>query len=118
MLLDIAPKTCRKHVTENRKGVKQLIIQCQNTIYGVMVSSPLCCKKFTSSTVEHGFMINLHDPCIANKTVDGKQMTILCHVDDCKLSHINLKANDKMTEWLQDNCESIFKDGSGKMKVN
>jgi hypothetical protein len=45
-------------------------------------------------------------------------MTILYHVDDCKLSHINPNANDEMIESLQKNYESIFQDGSGKMKVS
>ena len=100
ILLDIAPETCKKCITENKKGDKQLIVQCQNAIYGAMMSSLLHHKKFTGSTVEHGFVINPCDPCIANKTVDGKQMTILCHVDNCKLSHVDPKANNEMIEWL------------------
>ena len=118
-LLEIAPETCKEHVTKDKKkNTKQLIVQCQNAICGVMMSSPLCCKKFMGSIMEHRFEVNPCDPCIANKTVDGKQMTILCHVDDCKLSHIDLKASDKMIEWLQDNHESIFEDGTGEMKMN
>jgi hypothetical protein len=100
VLLDIAPETCRKHVTKDKKGVKQLIIQCQNAICGVMMSSLLCHKKFMGSIAEHGFEVNPCDPCIANKTVSSNQMTILCHVDDCKLSHIDPKAIDEMIEWL------------------
>jgi len=49
--------------------------------------------------------------------VDGKQQTILYHVDDCKLSHVDPKVNDKMIDWLRNNYESIFEDGSGQMKV-
>ena len=52
-LLDIAPKTCRKHITENKKGDKQLIVQCQNAIHGAMISSLPCCKKFTGSIAKH-----------------------------------------------------------------
>ena len=118
MLLDIAPETHKKHVTENKKGDKQLIVQCQNTIYGAMMSSLLCHKKFTGSIVEHRFVINPHDPCVTNKTVDGKQMTILCHVDDCKLSHVDPKAINEMIEWLRAKYESIFEDGTSEMKVS
>ena len=50
--------------------------------------------------------------------VDGEQMTILYHVDDCKLSHASSEANDKMITWLRENYESIFEDGSGKMSVS
>ena len=36
-----------------------------------------------------GFVINPYDWCIANKTVNGKQCTIIWHVDDLKISHAN-----------------------------
>ena len=34
-----------------------------------------------------GFVINPYDPCVANKMVNGHQMTICWHVDDLKVSH-------------------------------
>ena len=34
-----------------------------------------------------GFEMNPYDPFIANKMVKGKQMTIIWHVDDLKISH-------------------------------
>ena len=45
-------------------------------------------------------------------------MTICFHVDDCKLSHCNSKTIDEMIEWLRQEYESIFEDGSGKMTVS
>jgi hypothetical protein len=45
-------------------------------------------------------------------------MTILFHVDDCKLSHLKTKTMDRMIEWLRQEYESIFEDGSGKMTVS
>jgi hypothetical protein len=35
-----------------------------------------------------GFIINSYGPCIANKMIEGKQCTILWHVDDLKISHV------------------------------
>ena len=35
------------------------------------------------------FKINLYDPCMANKMMNGKQMTIVWHADDLKVSHKN-----------------------------
>ena len=32
-------------------------------------------------------MINDYDPCVANKMVDGAQITICWHVDDLKISY-------------------------------
>jgi hypothetical protein len=50
--------------------------------------------------------------------IEGKQMMICFHVDDCKLSHYNSKVNDSMIEWLRQEYESIFEDGSSKMTVS
>ena len=41
--------------------------------------------------IEWGFEINLYDWCVANKTVNGKQCTILWHVGDLKISHVDLE---------------------------
>ena len=34
-----------------------------------------------------GFVLNPYDLCVANKVVDGKQITVCWHVDDLKVSH-------------------------------
>lgn len=39
MLLKIAPGCYDAHVTVDKKGVKQLIVECQNAIYGTMVQA-------------------------------------------------------------------------------
>ncbi len=36
-----------------------------------------------------GFEINPYDPCVANKTVNGTQMTVRWHADDLMISHTN-----------------------------
>ena len=43
---------------------------------------------------------------------------ICFHVNDCKLSHHESKVNDRIIEWLHQEYESIFEDGSGKMTVS
>ena len=50
--------------------------------------------------------------------INGKQMTICFHVNDCKLSHVSPKAINKTIKWLRRDYESIFGDGSGKMMVH
>jgi hypothetical protein len=118
MLLEIAPDVYRDFVMTDKKGIKQLIVQCQNAIYGTMVASLLYYRKFCKSLTEIGFEFNPYDPCVANKMIDGYQMTITFYVDDCKLSHKKLKTMDTMIEWLSQEYESIFEDGSGKMAVS
>jgi hypothetical protein len=83
-----------------------------------MVASLLYYHKFTKSLMSVGFKINPYNPCIANKNVNGTQMTICSHVDDCKLSHHSSRANDNMIDWLWQQYESIFEDGSGQMTVS
>jgi len=36
-----------------------------------------------------GFELNPYDLCVANKTINDKQCTIVWHVDDNKISHVN-----------------------------
>jgi hypothetical protein len=83
-----------------------------------MVASLLYYRKFCKSLTEKGFEFNPYDPCVANKIIKGKQMTICFHVDDCKLSHKHSKEMDKMIQWLKEEYESIFEDSSGKMAVS
>ncbi len=37
---------------------------------------------------------------IANKIVNGKQITICFHIDDCKISHKSTKVVDELIDWL------------------
>ena len=46
-------------------------------------------------------MINPYDRRTANRMVDGKQQTILWHVDDCKISG-SKKTNDEFIEVIRD----------------
>ena len=118
ILVEIAPDVYKPYVTTDKKGTKQLVVQCQNAIYGTMTASLLYYRKFCKSLTDIGFEFNPYDPCVANKMISGKQMTICFHVDDCKLSHKDPKENDKMIHWLKQEYESIFEDGSGKMSVS
>ena len=118
ILVEIAPDFYKSHVTTEKMGVKQFLVQCQNALYGTMVASLLYYRKFTKSLTEFGFKINPYDPCVSNKMIDGKQMTICYHGDECKLSHLRSKVNDQMIKWLRQEYESIFEDVSRKMAVS
>ena len=37
----------------------------------------------------YGFQINPYDPCVANKMINKKQMTVVWHMDDLKVSHVD-----------------------------
>ena len=118
VLLVIAPEVYGKYVHLDKKGGKTLLVRCLNAIYGTMVASLLYYRKFKNSLEGIGFEFNPYDPCVANKMIEGKQMTICFHVDDCKISHVSTKAVDEMIEWLKAGYETIWEDGTGKMKVS
>ena len=39
ILLDISPGGYKPYLTTNRKGIKKLITQCMNAMYGIMLAS-------------------------------------------------------------------------------
>jgi len=118
MLCKIAPEFYQPYVTYDKKRNKQLYVKCLNALYGTMVASLLYYRKFTNSLKSKNFVMNPYDPCVWNKMVNGKQLTIVFHVDDCKLSHVDSKVLDTTIDWLRQDYESVFEDGSGEMKVN
>ncbi len=84
-------------------------MECLKAVYGSMVAALLYYKKFVKSLTKKGFKLNPYDGCVANKTVNRKQITICVHIDDCKISHESTKVVDKSIDWLRDEYESIFK---------
>ena len=48
--------------------------------------------------ISMGFKQNPHDQCVANATIDGSQCTVLWHVDDLKISHVDTKVVDGVIE--------------------
>jgi hypothetical protein len=41
ILVEIAPEAYKSYVSKDKKGNKQLLVQCQNALYGTMVASLL-----------------------------------------------------------------------------
>ncbi len=49
-----------------------------------------------------GFGINPYDPCVANKMVNGTQMTIRWHIDDLMISHLSQDGIMKVVQQIKD----------------
>ena len=67
----------------------------------MLQSGLLYYQKFQKDIEEYGFKVNPYDPCVANKMVNGKQLTITWHVDDLKASHVHENVLDQFVEWLK-----------------
>jgi hypothetical protein len=91
MLVKLDPKLYRKYVRdENGKSV--LYVELLKALYGTLKAALLFWKLLTKKLVSWGFVINPYDWCAANKMIDGKQCTIIWHVDDLKISHVDPEA--------------------------
>jgi hypothetical protein len=64
--IQIAPNVYKSYAMTDKKGMKQLLVQCQNALYGTMLASLLYYCKFTKSLMSVGFQIKPYHPCIAN----------------------------------------------------
>jgi hypothetical protein len=99
ILVNIAPHVYGPYISFNKTGQKVLLVQCLNALYGTMVAALLYYKKFVKSLTEHGFKFSPYDACVANTTVNGKQITICFHVNECKISHELRKVVDTTIYW-------------------
>ena len=69
-------------------------------IYGMMEAALLWYKRFRHELEDVGFKFNLYDPCVANRTRQGSQQTVIFHVDDLKSSHRLPKVKNDFEKWL------------------
>jgi hypothetical protein len=76
ILVEIDPDVYKSYVSKDKKGSKQLLVQCQYALYGKMVASLLYYQKFIKSLTDIDFVINPYDPCVANDMDEGDHMTI------------------------------------------
>ena len=88
-----------KSVMENRR--KFLWVVIKKAMCGVLQSSSLFCEKLRKNSAQEGFTMNPCNPCTATKDVAGKQMTMVQHVDDLKVSHIDSGVVDQFVEWVE-----------------
>ena len=51
-------------------------------------------------TIEWGFKLNEYDQCVANEIINVIKCTLLSHVDDLKLSHVEAKVLEDVIKKL------------------
>ena len=95
------PDMYRKYtVFENGKLV--LYVELLKALYGTLRAALLFWRKLTKKLLDWGFEINPYDWCVANKMINGKQCTILWHVDDLKISHVQGRVVDDVLRMLDE----------------
>lgn len=106
LMIKVAPNIYRKYVTTNSKGKPVLYVQLEKALYGMMKSALLFYRKLVADLISIGFTINPYDPCVANKMIDGHQLTICWHVDDLLLGHVNKQVVSRFLTWLSNRYDT------------
>ena len=73
----------------------------------MLKSALLFYKKLRGDLESAGFKINPYNPCVANKMVNGSQMTNIWHVDDLKILHRDGWEITNIIKWLGKNYGNI-----------
>jgi len=90
-------------------GKKVLYLRLLKALYGCVKLALLWYELFTGTLQKMGFELNPYDPCVANKTINNKQCTIVWYVDDNKISHIDHRVLTQIV--------GVIKQHFGKMMV-
>ena len=88
LIVEMNPKMWKKHLQYER-GRHVIYVKCKKAIYGTINAAILAYRKLVGYLVDWGFEQNFYKPCCWNKMIEGKQFTIVFHVDDCYLLHVN-----------------------------
>ena len=69
LLVQVNPKLYRQYVKTTAKGQPILYVKLAKALYGLLRSALLFYRKLSNELVEHGFVINPYDPCVATKMI-------------------------------------------------
>ena len=92
-------------IDENKKKVFYLSLR--KAMCGCLKAALLWYQLFSDTLRKESFKLNPYEPCIANKMVNGKQLTVVWYVDDLKVSHIDSKAVDKTLTFLESKFDKM-----------
>lgn len=101
LMVQVAPSIYRPFITTNPRGKPVLYVTLQKALYGLLKSALLFYRKLVADLTTEGFTLNPYDPCVANKMVNGTQMTVVWHVDDLIVSHKQSTVVTKFLTWIQ-----------------
>ena len=94
-----------------------LYFKLRKALYWTLQAALLFWKLLGNTLKEWGFKINEYDQCVANKTINGSQCTVVWNVDDLKISHIDKKVVEDIIGLLNEKFgkESLLTTTRGKV---
>eukprot|EP00957_Ditylum_brightwellii_P012382 935464-Ditylum_brightwellii.AAC.1 len=109
-LVCVAPRIYHKCISAGKNNKPILYVKLQKVLYGCLKSALLFYKVIRKDLEKHGFQVNPYNPCIANKDINRLQFTIVLHMDDLKLSHMD--EGEKDQEAIDVAGKEIWEDGN------
>ena len=73
-----------------------MYVRLLRALHGIQRSTLLFYKKLRGDLEKMIFEVNPYDPCVANKMINGSQMTVPWHVDDLKVLHKEIPEATKL----------------------
>ena len=102
MLLHIDNNMYKDYVVMG-KGEKVMYMELLKALCGTLRAARLFWQKLSKQLIEvWGFTPNKYDDCMVNETINGHQMTVVWHVDDLKVSHVDGKEVDKFIMQMEE----------------
>ena len=101
ILCQLDPRLYTPYVV-TEKGQKVLYTEAHKAVYGMVDSAFLFWLDLSDFLKKQGFVMNPYNICCMNKMINGKQYTVVWHVDDIKVSHEDQKVLDEMTKVLEE----------------
>ena len=102
MLLHIDYNKYKDYVVTER-GDKVMYMELLKALYGTLCAACLFWEKLSKQLIDTwGFTPNKYDDCVVNKTINGHQMTVVWHVDNLKVSHVDRKEVDKFIKQMEE----------------
>jgi len=88
------------------KNSTKLIVRLGKALYGLVQSARLWYDTLVRVLVKEGFTANTVDECVWNKTIEGRQVSVVVYVDDLLISSID----DNDLHYVRSIIEKEFKD--------
>jgi len=89
LIVKLEPTLYRRYIWYDREGKPMLYVKLKKALYGTLQAALLFWRLLSNTLQEWGFKINEYDQCVANKIIKGNQCTIVWHVIDLKISHVD-----------------------------
>ena len=86
-----------------------IYVKLKKALYDTIQAALLFWKHLSKTLKKWRFTINPYDWYVANKMVNGKQITIVWHVDDLQISHVN---KNVVTQLIKDLDKVYGRDAS------